>query len=102
MDDKPSSKQLEFLKTLGYRGKPPFTMKKASEAINKLVTINRANDLREKVNYDLTEEVIGVTDDNIGLYSYILTRCVEAEIYEPALIGMLFNNIKLDIRQKNK
>jgi len=58
--------------------------------------------LRDKVKYNLTEEVIGVTDDNIGLYSYILTRCVEIDVYEPALIGMLFNNIKEDLRQKNK
>lgn len=98
--EKATQKQLDFLKSLGYKGKDPYSKEDASKEISKLVTIKNANALRDKVNYDLTEDVIAVTDKNIGLYSYVLTKCVEADIFEPPLIGMLFNNISLDLRKK--
>ena len=100
MDDKPSEKQLKFLNTLGYKGKTPYSKEEASKLISKFVTIKNANALRDKVNYTLTEDVIAITDENIGLYSYVLTKCVESDIFEGALIGMIYNNTKTDLRIK--
>lgn len=103
MDEKPSQKQLEFLDSLGYKGKTPFNKKKCSEIIEKHLIIKSANDLREKVNFELSEDVIGITNENIGLYSYVLTKCVEVDITSGPIIGMLYNNTKIDLRlQRNK
>ena len=98
LDEKPSQKQLEFLDSLGYKGKTPFSKKKCSELIEKFLLIKSAAALQEKVNFELTENVIAVTKENIGLYSYILTMCVEADITVGAVIGMIYNNTKIDLR----
>ena len=100
MDEKPSQKQLEFLNSLGYKGPTPFSKVKASELINKFLMIKRSADLQKKVDFELSEDVIMATKENLGLYSYILTACVELDLYEPGLIGMIYNNTKEDLRKK--
>lgn len=98
--EKASEKQLKFLMSLEYKGKPPYSKDDASKLISKLLTMKQANELRDKVNFELSEDVVSITDENIGLYSYILTKCVESDIYEGAVIGMLYNNTKIDLRLK--
>lgn len=97
-----SPAQSNFLENLGYKGKTPKNMGEASDLINKYTMIRNANALRDKVNYELTENVISNTDEVIGLYSYVLTKCVEADIYEPPLIGMLFKSVDERTKQTIK
>lgn len=95
-----SPKQSEFLEKLGYKGKMPKNAGEASDLINKYVMIQNAEKLREKVDYDLTEDVMAIGKEVIGHYSYIMTLCIEAGITEGQVVGMIFNNFKADLRAK--
>jgi hypothetical protein len=87
-----SDAQLKFLHDLGFKGKPPFSKADASKEITKLKTIQQAKALAGKVNYEPTDEELKKLDKVIGMYVTCLTKCIEVDIIEPAVIGMLLNN----------
>ncbi len=90
--EKASLAQLKFINDLGYKGKPPFSKNDASKLINKLKTIEQANALREKVNYTSTDEELKSLEKIIGMYTTCLIKCVDVDITEGAVIGMILNN----------
>lgn len=95
-----SPAQSNLLEKLGYTGKPPLNSGKASDLINKYKLIQGAEKLRANVDYDLNEDFISVGNEVIGQYSAFLTKCIEKDITEGMVIGMLFNNVKADLRAK--
>lgn len=92
MTERASEAQLKFLQDLGFKGKPPFSKTDASKEINKLKTIQQAKALAGKVNYKPTDDELKKLDKIIGMYATCLTKCIDVDITEGAVIGMILNN----------
>lgn len=90
--EKASQSQLKFIHDLGYVGKQPFSKSDASKLINKLKTIEQANALRDKVNYTPSDNDMKALEKIIGMYTTCLIKCVDVDITEGAVIGMILNN----------
>jgi len=85
--------QSDLLAKLGRTEGQPKSKEEASNLINKLLTVERANRLRDKVQL-LNFEEIGVdkqVEESVYVYCKVLLKCVQLEIYEPPVIGMIYN-----------
>lgn len=99
--ERASSAQLKFITDLGFKGKPPFSKNDASKLINKLKTIQQANALRDKVNYTPSDNDMKALEKIIGMYTTCLIKCVDVDITEGAVIGMILNNWRQSLEKKD-
>lgn len=86
-------KQSTFLVKLGRKENQPKSKEEASKLISKLMTIKKAKEAQTKVKLFNFEEA-GINkqvDESIFVYLKVLLKCTELDIYEPPVIGMIYN-----------
>jgi len=88
-----SKAQSDFLTSLGRTENQPKSKEEASKLINKLLIKEKAIKLKEKVklfNFEVPD-IDKIIDENLYVYCKTLIRCVELDITEPPVIGMIYN-----------
>lgn len=88
-----TEKQVNFLKDLGYTGSKPKNKAEASGLITTYLLKQKCEKLTKLA--DNSDSI----DQTIGLYAKVLLRCVENDITEPPVIGMIFNK---ECEKRNK
>lgn len=93
----PTEKQLTFLKDLGYTDKPK-SKAHASSIIDTLLKRKEAENFIKLVESSkLNEDDVKTA---IATYGLVVKNCVDNKIYDPPVIGMIYNNVMACQRNK--
>ena len=88
-----SKAQSDFLTSLGRTENQPKSKEEASKLISKLLLKEKAIKLKQKVklfNFEVPD-VEKTADEALYVYCKVLIKCVDLDITDPPVIGMIYN-----------
>lgn len=94
-----TEKQKEFLKNLGYTGEVK-NKAQASSIIDILIKRQQAETLIKIIETSKITEIEPHVKEALATYGLVVKSCVDNKIYDPPVIGMIYNNVMACLRNK--